>query len=360
MGVGLTGTLTSKDYLWFDGGDAKACYIRMFVNFDKDSSADAALEYKKLWDDFIFRTNEEATRFSRGAWHTSQLWVRAEAQKELILSTVITLIIVLVLAFIGMLIFTFDTLLSLSVVVATIVVICGLAFFMTCVMQWPIGPIEIIALIVFIGYAVTYSLHIAHKFGADIEKALEGDDIPNCIWDEGWKVQIRYHRTNFAMKSIGGAALGSAITTIGCSIFLICCQLTIFQRLGSVVIFISGLSIFTALAPLPAGLLLVGPLSPGKSCCPCFHDVSAQCPEWFESFGIEEKKSDGWEVNEEELTKTQSGNPALLSTREGNLDLHGVASRRKTAPARNSPNKRSSQAFAQSVSSPAHVARAKE
>merc|ERR1719446_549000 len=31
-------------------------------------------------------------------------------------------------------------------------------------MKWKIGPIEVISLVVFVGYSVTYSLHIAHNY----------------------------------------------------------------------------------------------------------------------------------------------------------------------------------------------------
>lgn len=57
----------------------------------------------------------------------------------------------------------------------------GLAFFISCIMAWSIGPIEalepllrlnfprestreVISLVVFVGYSVTYALHIAHNY----------------------------------------------------------------------------------------------------------------------------------------------------------------------------------------------------
>merc|ERR1712048_1470548 len=155
-----------------------------------------------------------------------------------------------------MLIFTRSLRLSFFVVCATITVIGGLMWFVVVLMGWAVGPIEIIALIVFIGYAVTYSLHIAHKYGSEESLfednfGLEGSDA------------LRYQRTVFAMKSIGGAAFGSAVTTAGCSIFLLFCTLTIFQKLGGVVLAVTLLSIFTALIPLPGLLLLLGPPKPG-------------------------------------------------------------------------------------------------
>merc|ERR1712196_2706 len=123
-------------------------------------------------------------------------------------------------------------------------------------MGWEVGPIETIALIVFIGYATTYSLHIAHKYGAkealfEPTNGLEGD------------AAVRYQRTSFAMKSIGGAALGSAFTTASCSIFLLFCTLEIFQKVGGVIIAVTLLSILIALIPLPATLLSLGPSKPG-------------------------------------------------------------------------------------------------
>lgn len=381
LATALTGIIPSKDYLWFRDGVVKACYIPMFTNFNKDAAADAALEYKKLWDDYIGTYNDEATQFSQGAWHASQLWVRAEAQQELIMSTLVTLLIVLVLAFLGMLIFTFDVLLSFLVVISTIAVISGLAFFMTCVMQWPIGPIEVIALIIFIGYAVTYSLHISHKFGANYDKLQEADSIPIYVKNENWKIQVRALRTNFAMKAIGGAALGSAITTVGCSIFLICCQLTIFQKLGSVVLFISCLSILTALGPLPSTLLLVGPLNPGTSCCPCIHDMSAPAPKWLggEDTSETEKKVENddkkgmadektWDITGSVAMAEQGSAAAFIETQDrDSLNLCGGASHRKTSPAssRRSPDSSMPPAFptrvmAQSLTAPEPVLRGRE
>merc|ERR1719343_352422 len=164
-----------------------------------------------------------------------------------------------------MLIFTRDLLLSLYVVCATVTVVSGLAWFIVALMGWAVGPIEVIALIVFIGYAVTYSLHIAHKYGS-------GEALFEETHGLTGSEALRYQRTVFAMKSIGGAALGSAITTAGCSIFLLFCTLTIFQKLGGVVLAVTLMSIFTALVPLPAALLLMGPSQPGCTKIPDIPD----------------------------------------------------------------------------------------
>merc|ERR1719191_775232 len=73
----------------------------------------------------------------------------------------------------------------------------------------------------------------------------------------------RFERTRFALHRMGGAILGSAVTTIGCSLFLIACSLRIFQKLGAVVLAVTLLSVVYGLTWLPAILVAKGPLSQG-------------------------------------------------------------------------------------------------
>lgn len=256
-----TNLRASTDFMWLrDGGIIKACYVDFSVDVHKDEKVDAAIEYMRKWNTYLSAWNDEASRATRGAWHTSALWVKAEAQEELVSSTITTLVIVLCLAFVGMLAFTFDILLSIYVVLSTLLVLIGLAFFIVVVMKWEIGPVEVIALIVFIGYAVTYSLHIAHKYGSS--DALEFTLPPPGNWDE--PSRIRFQRTQFALKTMGSAALGSAATTTGCSVFLLFCTLSVFRKLGGVVLVVTLLSTYTAFFNLPALLQMIGPTKPGE------------------------------------------------------------------------------------------------
>lgn len=253
----LTGERSSRDYLWMQDGAVKASYFTFQLNMDEYGNTANALDLMKKWDSYADTWNANARSFARGVFHVSALWVRAAAQNELVTSTVSTLGIVLIMAFATMLCFTRDIVLSLYVVLATVGVISGLTWFIVVLMNWKIGAIEVIALIVFIGYAVTYSLHIAHKYGS--VDALD-EQAHACLYGSQL---IRFQRVTFALKSIGGAAMGSAITTAGCSVFLLLCSLTIFQKLGGVVLAVTIMSIFTALVPLPAALLLSGPTRPG-------------------------------------------------------------------------------------------------
>jgi len=160
-----------------------------------------------------------------------------------------------------MIIFTQSLSLSFFVVLATSGVISGLAFFMVIVMRWYVGPLEVSSLIVFIGYAATYSLRIAHRYSS-----------PDAISNQPQEAKplkkeaVRRRRVVFALRSIGGATAGSAITTAGCACFLMAAKLTFFGQMGGAVLIVTLLSVVTALGPLPAVLLWLGPVRPRTTC----------------------------------------------------------------------------------------------
>lgn len=242
-----------KDFLWIRDRQLKASRMRFKIDVHQRAPVFESLRHKSNWDAYVGSYNVKARRSARGAVHTSDLWVQAEAVRELISSTVITLVIALLFSFFGTLIVTMDVLLSTFVVMATSSVVCFLMFFMVVVMGWVIGPIEIIALIAFIGYAMTYSLHIVHRYASFRPLSIQS-----------WGNQkLRIERVDYSLRTIGMAALGSANTTVACSVPMVFCTLTIFNKLGGVVLVVTVLSILMALVPLPSLLLCAGPLEPG-------------------------------------------------------------------------------------------------
>lgn len=170
-----------------------------------------------------------------------------------------------------MLIFTHSCILSVVVVVSTVMVIIVLSFFITVVMGWEVGLIEVIAFIYFIGYAVDYSLHMVYKYGSN--DALTEDDQTD-LGAGREKASLRLQRMSFALKTMGGATVGSAITTAGSSLFLVFCTLTIFAKLGAMCFTVTMASILFALCPLGAYLMTLGPVRPGL-CNRCYNQ-SAQ------------------------------------------------------------------------------------
>eukprot|EP00435_Cladocopium_sp_Y103_P018188 s2182_g4.t1 len=122
------------------------------------------LLYMKEWDTFVEGKNAVASMTANRAWHTASIWVRSEAEVAIIGSTIDTIIIATCSGWAGVFLFTGDLWLAVIVTCVVIVVITGLAFYISCIMAWSIGPIEVISLVVFVGYSVTYALHIAHNY----------------------------------------------------------------------------------------------------------------------------------------------------------------------------------------------------
>jgi len=168
-------------------------------------------------------------------------------------------------------------------------------------------------LVVFLGYSVTFGLHMAYNYsaiGADDPEMLRVQ-----IWarhrralrglrgvaavgaaeveddDEGAKEgrgrtrvdastpasqnsmdtldlaaepllvgrELRVARTRSAVLRVGAAVLASTFSTIGSSMFLLVCALNIFIRLGFVIVATVALSLVSTMFLLPAVLVLIGP-----------------------------------------------------------------------------------------------------
>jgi len=302
--------LQSSGHLWVVGPAVKACRLFFTVDVAADSMAKTILDYKVKWDAFIAGHNARATINANSAWHSASVWVRAEAEIAIVESTGLTIVLSVGCGGLGMLIFTADPWLSFLVMCVVIGTVVGLAFFMVTVMGWGIGPIEVIALVVFVGYAVTFALHIAHDFATisdddplllEIEAALrrseeerrvrrlrrrqglpeqqeeahvaegareapeaEPAETPSAGKPEAepplrlTAAELRIARARMAVLRVGSATVSSAVSTLCSSIFLLFCTVTVFGKLGAVVMAVTILSLYFALVPLPALLMLVG------------------------------------------------------------------------------------------------------
>jgi len=249
----------------------------MSINVKSNVKSSFVLEYKQKWDSFVAERNYKATLTANRAWHVSSLWVRAQAQEALVSSTANTILLECAVGFAGILMFTGDPVLAVLVLALIIANISGLAFFMISVMGWLIGPIEIIFLVVFLGYSVTFGLHMANSYNqartscAEVLKFEAISRRPRARQRSAEPVLLaelphldsaaerRRARTRMAVIHVGGAILSATVSTIGSSIFLLFCSLVLFIRLGCVIICVTCLSLVSTLLVLPAVLLLLGP-----------------------------------------------------------------------------------------------------
>jgi len=256
-GFKKTGLLSSgtsvTDFMWFDStGSLSGTYFDFHVAMSYSATPSAvALAYMKKWEQATTLLNDNAPMDASTCWHTSRLWIRAEAEQAIVDSTVNTLMVSFGCGFLGTFCFTrFDALLSGFVVLAVIGVTSCLAFFMCVVMSWSFGAVEVLGLIVFVGYSITYSLHIAHSYGEHTKST-----------DGLYSIYTRRRKAvRHAMEQMGSAVVGSALTTLGSSFFLFFCTMAIFVKLASVLFAVTFFACIFALVALPSALLVVGPV----------------------------------------------------------------------------------------------------
>jgi len=305
----MTDGFQTTMYFWWDGTTIQATYVVFFLSISNLVASSAALEVKDAWEWYFFQFNELAEDSIKGAWHSSKLWVRAEAEKVIINSTLTTLAISLGCVLLGIMAFTFSLHLAVMVMFVVLAIIIGLLFFMVVIMKWPIGAIEVLCLIVFVGFAVDYCLHVAHKYHTcHINQVtdLPPDEVPISAAASNFsssshggrrssskrtssiKIDVgdkpvdlsetanerkklssvllaqnrgeeRFARTKYALERMGGAVVGSACTTVGCAAFLLPCQLVIFTKIGAVVMAVTVYAIVYTILPLPSLLMIMGP-----------------------------------------------------------------------------------------------------
>jgi hypothetical protein len=254
-----------KHFFLIDNGKVRAARAIFTLELSETAHVSVALDAMDAWTSHLLSRNEEASIRANKAWHTSSLWVRVEAQDGLIASTAVIISISLCVGFLSMLVFTRDLVLACLAMVSSVLVIVSLLFLMVAVMQWPIGAIEVVALIVFLGYLFSFNLHMGKAY----KRAAQDQERKDC-----WSAPLpsaeaaaeeRLRRTRYALRTMGRSLLGSATTSIFCSVFLLFCTLQFFVKFGVVILTVTTFSLMYSLIFLPALLMILGPTE-SESC----------------------------------------------------------------------------------------------
>jgi len=239
-----------QNFLIDDSGRVRAVKADFRLELAETADLGVSLEVMKRWDEHLRARNDAASIRANLAWHTSRLWVRVEAQAGIISSVSVTVLISVCIGFLAMVLFTRNCFLAVLTMFSSALTIIALLFVMVVLMQWPIGAIEAVALIVFLGYLFSFNLHIAHAYiHAPFRASAHG----------GTNARERHFRCRYALGTMSRSLLGSATTSVGCAIFLLFCTLQFFVKFGIVIIAVTTMSIIYALLFLPALLMLAGP-----------------------------------------------------------------------------------------------------
>lgn len=270
----LTGGIGSQEYLWIRKGKAVASYFQFDVDVSRYAPHDEVVAYQEAWDEYLRSWNAGVERYSRGAWHSSELWSRAASLRELGPGLRRTLVFTVLTLFASCWIFTWDWRMASLILLPTLATMSIFAWFVFAVLRWPLGPYEVIALETFAALAMAPSLHVLQGYASD--EALRG---PPPAELEGAKLK-RFKRVAYALRSTGVAILGCAVNMCVASFFLLGCELTVLRELGGMLGVLSVLSAIIAVGPWPCILLMFGPQDAG-GCCPS----PSQCLQGLDDMG---------------------------------------------------------------------------
>eukprot|EP00931_Biecheleriopsis_adriatica_P024916 TRINITY_DN15416_c0_g1_i2.p1 TRINITY_DN15416_c0_g1~~TRINITY_DN15416_c0_g1_i2.p1 ORF type:complete len:790 (+),score=143.97 TRINITY_DN15416_c0_g1_i2:2043-4412(+) len=294
-------------------GDDDQQMWRIFFGSQIESLAsDKVIEHVAEWREFIMSWNLQAPEGANQAFVISPDGQTATTEISMVQSTATTFIVSIACGFFAMLMFTCSLVLATLVSILVLGVMSGLCFFMTTLMGWALGPIEILSLIIFVGYSITYSLHVAHAYHRVtvkdllLLKAMNWPSLAKASTEPLTNAQWRSAHTALAVYRLGAPVLNSAGTTIGASFFLLMCTYSIFPKLGAVILAETILSLVVALVILPAVLLLAGPVPRQRLCRHA--EANADCP-LFRRMQIEFEQL---EQNEEEKLSRLISETGLL------------------------------------------------
>lgn len=163
-----------------------------------------------------------------------------ETQVQLVAGMFQGLAICLPVCFAVLLFATSNLILSLFATgTVAIIVVCVLG--LASAIGWDLGTAESIAAVIVIGFAIDYSVHLAHIYEIAEDKSDRGK------------------RVDEALTRMGHTVVAGAVTTFASGAMMFICQLTFFLKMAVFICATIGLSLFFALGFLMALCALAGP-----------------------------------------------------------------------------------------------------
>lgn len=234
---------------------------------------------KEMWVEFVKDWNSRSPLTANYAFPVSRSWVDEVSKTAIISSVVSTVVVCAVSIFLCMVVITCNLGLAGVGVLLTFSVIICMTFCLVCVFVWTLGPSELLGIIVFVGYASTFPLHVSHAYMATWKqstehlrsevvrfeaKAAQGIHPGDCqdIKDIEYATvemsasEVRKMRAKITVCEIGGAIVGASATTIGSAVMMLFCKAEILFKMGVLVITVTLLAMFVSLVILPTIIVL--------------------------------------------------------------------------------------------------------
>merc|ERR1719171_2424424 len=198
-----------KHYFGFVDGELRWVRISVLTNVPGDSAAKVHLATMSGFEEYVRFRNREVPDDALRVMATSQEWVIAVTEDGIVSSAVRCAAISLSCALVAIMMFTGSAWLAFFVSFTVFMIVTCQAATMFCVLRWTFGPVEAIGLILFVGFSVDYTLHVAEAFHHAPPPKVEN-----------------------AYKHVGRAVTSAAVTTAGSAFFLFFCTVNVFFNFG--------------------------------------------------------------------------------------------------------------------------------
>jgi hypothetical protein len=223
-----------RHYFGFVDGELRWVRVVVRTNLGKEAPAHVQLTTMEAFEEYARFRNREAPDDTLLVVPSSDTWVLAVTEDGIMSSAVACACISLLCALLAIMMFTGSAVLAIAVSSTVFMIVACQAATMFCVLRWTFGAIEAIGLILFVGFSVDYTLHVAEAFHhAPMPK------VENALHHVGW------------------AVVSAAFTTTGSAFFLFFCTVQVFVKFGGAIILNSAWSLLFALVFFPALLTIL-------------------------------------------------------------------------------------------------------
>jgi hypothetical protein len=179
-----------------------------------------------------------------GVWQTCPMWGWMVTQREILTAVFQSIGACLALAWLILCFATTNWMIA-SIALTCILVILFLVGGTIAMAGWSLGIFEAIGLIIVVGLAVDYSVHICHSYNET--RFIEG------------AAATRFQKTQHALTEMGISVVSGAATTFLASLFLVPAWFAFYYVFGIFMLMTVIFSLLVSLTMLPALLCIFGP-----------------------------------------------------------------------------------------------------
>jgi hypothetical protein len=211
--------------------DNELTWVRMEVvtNVPKKSNSAEILLLMDHFDKVLEYRNADLPKPDLEAWSCSRSFVIAETEDGIISGTFWCALTSLTCALLSIFLFTASAVLAVTVVLTVAMVVACQAGTMFVILGWDFGAVEAVSLILFVGFSVDYTLHLAEAFHLSPPPKVQN-----------------------ALSRVAQAIVSAGITTGGSAVFLFFCIIQVFKNFGLAVVLNTIWSLLFALVFYPA------------------------------------------------------------------------------------------------------------